>query len=135
MPAGLYHALSVYRRKVFIDRLGWDLPSEDDCEQDQFDRDDTVYLVAQDDVGEVIDPLYLRSTHMASAYHATKEQEFELRYQSLFHEGRGYVFPCDAVGHVDLDSFSDRKRESYFYVRALVGREFSMPGVRANGAD
>ena len=72
---------------------------------------------------------------MASAYRATKEPEFELRYQSLFHEGRGYAFPCDAVGHVDLDSFSDRKRESCFYVRALVGREFSMPGVRANGAD
>jgi len=54
MPAGLCHSLSVYRRKVFIDRLGWALPSEDDCEQDQFDRDDTVYLVAQDNVGEVI---------------------------------------------------------------------------------
>jgi hypothetical protein len=71
---------------------------------------------------------------MASAYRATKEPEFELRYQSLFHEGRGYAFPCDAVGHVDLDSFSDRKRESYFYVRTLVGREFSTPAVRANVA-
>lgn len=54
MPAGLYQALSVYRRKVFIERLGWDLPCAADCEQDQFDRDDTVYLVAQDDTDEVI---------------------------------------------------------------------------------
>jgi acyl homoserine lactone synthase len=49
MPAGQYQALSAYRRKVFVDRLGWNLPCEAGCEQDQFDREDTVYLVARDD--------------------------------------------------------------------------------------
>jgi acyl homoserine lactone synthase len=49
MPAGLYQELSAYRRKVFVDRLGWDLPCAAGGEQDQFDRDDTVYLVARDD--------------------------------------------------------------------------------------
>jgi hypothetical protein len=69
---------------------------------------------------------------MGYAHHAAEEQEFELRYQSLFNEGRGYAFPCDADGHVNLDSLSDRKRESYLYVRALVGRDFSMPALRVN---
>jgi acyl homoserine lactone synthase len=49
MPAGLYQELSAYRRKVFVDRLGWDLRCAAGGEQDQFDRDDTVYLVARDD--------------------------------------------------------------------------------------
>ena len=32
--------------------------------------------------------------------------DYELRFQSLFNEGRGYAFPCDAAGHVDMDSLS-----------------------------
>ena len=28
---------------------------------------------------------------------------YELRFQSLFHEGRGLAFPCDAAGSVDAD--------------------------------
>ena len=27
---------------------------------------------------------------------------YQLRFQSLFDEGRGYAFPCDARGQVDL---------------------------------
>src|SRR5262249_2840995 len=29
---------------------------------------------------------------------------YELRFAALFHRGRGYAFPCDAHGHVDIDS-------------------------------
>jgi acyl homoserine lactone synthase len=55
MSAELYQSVSRYRRKVFVDRLGWDLPSGmADCEQDQFDRAETVYLAAQNPDGEVI---------------------------------------------------------------------------------
>jgi hypothetical protein len=55
---------------------------------------------------------------------------YELRFQSLFHEGRGYAFQCDAEGHVDLDAMSEKTRQSYFYARTLIGRDFSMPAVR-----
>ena len=60
---------------------------------------------------------------------ARKRAEYELRFRSLFHEGRGYAFPCDADGHVDLDTLSDRARLSYFFARAVVGRDVSMPVV------
>lgn len=56
---------------------------------------------------------------------------FQLRYLSLFDSGRGYSFPCDAEGHVDLDRLSERSRDNYLYARALVGREFRVPAVIA----
>jgi hypothetical protein len=55
---------------------------------------------------------------------------FEIRYQSLFNEGRALSFPCDAEGHVSLDSLSERARENYLYARAVVGREFAYPSIR-----
>ena len=54
---------------------------------------------------------------------------FELRFQSLFHQGRALSFPCDAQGHVHLDALSERARENYLYARAVVGREYSVPVV------
>lgn len=55
--------------------------------------------------------------------------QYELRFQSLFSEGRALAFPCDKEGHVDLDSLSERAMENYLYARAVVGREFRMPTV------
>lgn len=55
---------------------------------------------------------------------------YELRFQSLFDEGRAYAFPCDASGHVDLDALSDRARLNYLYARAVIGREVAMPAVQ-----
>lgn len=55
--------------------------------------------------------------------------QFELRFQSLFNSGRGYAFPCDAQGHVDLDGLSDEARNNYLYARAMVGRELGLPAV------
>jgi len=55
---------------------------------------------------------------------------YELRFQSLFHEGRALAFPCDARGHVDLDALSERARGNYLYARAVVGREFATPAVQ-----
>ena len=60
---------------------------------------------------------------------AIQTMSFELRFQSLFHEGRALSFPCDAAGHVDLDALSDRARNNYFYARSVIGREFEMPAV------
>jgi hypothetical protein len=58
---------------------------------------------------------------------------FELRFQSLFDSGRGFAFPCDPKGLVDLDRLSDRARNNYLYARAMVGRELAVPAVRPSG--
>jgi len=55
---------------------------------------------------------------------------FELRFQSLFNEGRALAFPCDASGHVDMDAMSERALSNYLYARTVIGREFAMPAVR-----
>jgi len=55
---------------------------------------------------------------------------YEIRFQSLFHEGRALCFPCDEEGRVAMDSLSDRARDNYFYARAVVGREYAYPCVR-----
>lgn len=55
---------------------------------------------------------------------------YELRFQSLFQEGRAYSFPCDEEGHVNIDSLSRTERLNYFYVRTVIGREFALPAVQ-----
>jgi hypothetical protein len=59
-------------------------------------------------------------------------KQFELRFQSLFDSGRGFAFPCDPKGWVDLDRLSDRARNNYLYARAMVGRELSVPAVQCS---
>jgi hypothetical protein len=54
---------------------------------------------------------------------------FEIRFESLFHEGRALVFPCDACGRVDLDALPARARSNYLYARALMGRDYAAPQV------
>jgi hypothetical protein len=54
---------------------------------------------------------------------------YELSFRSLFSHGRGYAFPCDAEGHVDIDALSFKARQNYFYARTVIGRELSMPAV------
>ena len=51
-----------------------------------------------------------------------------MRFQSLF-SNRGFVFPCDSDGRVAIDELCDRRRDNYFYARAMVGRELSTPVV------
>jgi hypothetical protein len=60
---------------------------------------------------------------------ATDSGRYELRYRSLFLPGRGYVFPCDAHGNVDLDTLSDRARHNYFHAQAVAGSELDLPFV------
>jgi N-acyl-L-homoserine lactone synthetase len=54
LPAGVYSKVAHYRHKVFVEQLGWELRTQDGEELDQFDRPDTVYVVAQDDDGQVL---------------------------------------------------------------------------------
>jgi len=55
---------------------------------------------------------------------------FELRFCSLFDEGRALAFPCDASGQVDLDALSERARCNYLGARTLIGRDYAMPSVQ-----
>jgi hypothetical protein len=52
---------------------------------------------------------------------------YELRFARLFNAGRGYAFPCDSGGQVDIDSLGDLARANYFYARSSVGVEFFAP--------
>ncbi len=63
---------------------------------------------------------------------AQQPPRFELRFQSLFDDGRGYAFSCDEAGHVDIDTLSSKARLNYFYARTVIGREVAMPAVRAS---
>lgn len=53
----------------------------------------------------------------------------ELRFQSLFHEGRALSFPCDAAGVVDLDALSLRARDNFLHALSAVGRDYTLPEV------
>jgi hypothetical protein len=60
--------------------------------------------------------------------------EFEIRFQSLFREGRALAFPCDSRGLVDLDTMGEAARNNYFFARGMIGREYAMPLVRQREA-
>lgn len=49
LPKRLCLDLANYRHKIFVERLGWQLQIKDGAELDQFDRPDTVYVVAKDE--------------------------------------------------------------------------------------
>lgn len=59
---------------------------------------------------------------------------FQLCFRSLFQTGRGYAFPCDPQGHVDMDGLSEHARLNYLFARAMVGRELALPAVEATPA-
>jgi hypothetical protein len=65
-----------------------------------------------------------------AATRASQPGAFELRFQSLFNEGRALAFPCDAEGGVDVAALSARARVNYLRARAAVGRDYSVPQVR-----
>ena len=67
---------------------------------------------------------------MSSNQSAQEPTRYEMRFRSLFQEGRAYAFPCDADGRVDIDSLSDSARNNYFYARTVIGRELAMPAVQ-----
>lgn len=47
LPHGLYADLGIYRHEIFVELLGWELNTPKGIEQDQFDRQDTVYVIAR----------------------------------------------------------------------------------------
>ena len=54
---------------------------------------------------------------------------YELRFRPLMVGGRDFRFPCDALGHVDMDSLSESARLNYLYARAVRDLEVRRPEV------
>lgn len=54
LPRHWVDALACYRHRVFVERLGWQLQTEPGIEFDDFDRPDTVYVIARGDHGHVV---------------------------------------------------------------------------------
>lgn len=54
LSPALYDSLAGYRYRVFVERLGWDLQTTPGYEQDQFDKEDTVHVVARNAEGEIV---------------------------------------------------------------------------------
>jgi N-acyl-L-homoserine lactone synthetase len=50
----LFEGIARYRHKVFVETLGWELPVRGTFELDQFDRADTLYLVACEEGGRFV---------------------------------------------------------------------------------
>lgn len=54
LPTRLFDQLASYRYKVFVEHLGWNLDTPPGYEADQFDRSDTVYVVAKRNLEELM---------------------------------------------------------------------------------
>jgi hypothetical protein len=55
-----------------------------------------------------------------------------LRFMSLYDRGRGVSVPCDKAGLVDMNTLTERLRNTYLGARAMVGREYSCPTVQTD---
>jgi len=60
---------------------------------------------------------------------ASRQPQYELRFSPFANCAKGYAFPCDAAGEVDLDALSETGRDHYFFARTVVGADFCMPTV------
>lgn len=63
LPAGMFFAMARFRHEVFVNQLGWPLHSHAGMELDQFDRRDTVYVLACDAKRRIIGTSRLLPTH------------------------------------------------------------------------
>ena len=66
---------------------------------------------------------------MSTTTCARSDNQFEVRFESLFIPGRALTFPCDDHGHVNLDALPPRAKTNYFFARAMVGKDFSPPAL------
>ena len=66
---------------------------------------------------------------------SNQAERYELRFESLFDDGRAIAFECDAGGHVDLDALTERASINYLYARTVIGRDFAMPRVEPRSTD
>ena len=63
------------------------------------------------------------------------QPQHELRFLSLFDPNRGYGFPCDGTGAVDLRALSAPACSNYLRAKASIGREFAPPFITSRDID
>ncbi|SDZ70543.1 N-acyl-L-homoserine lactone synthetase [Variovorax sp. YR266] len=61
--AGVLFDMARYRHQVFVEKLGWKLQTRGRFELDEFDRKDTIYLIARNPEGEIVGTSRLLPTH------------------------------------------------------------------------
>jgi hypothetical protein len=54
---------------------------------------------------------------------------FQVRFLSLFVQGRALAFPCDALGRVDTAALTARAKVNYLLAQELVGKDYSLPYI------
>lgn len=59
-----------------------------------------------------------------------RDSTYQLHFESLRDASRALSFPCDAEGHVPIDTLSERARRDYLYARAVIGGEFARPVIK-----
>jgi acyl homoserine lactone synthase len=104
-------ALASYRHSVFIEELGWQLPCTNGLERDDFDRDDTVHVVAQDEEGRICGCARLLPT--------TKTYLLGAVFPELMN---GLPIPCSASVW-ELSRFSTRPAQNGETATRAVQRE------------
>ncbi len=52
---------------------------------------------------------------------------YYLKFQDLWNCGHALSFPCNDKGEVNLDEFSKRMKENYYFVRTMIGKQYSCP--------
>jgi len=65
----------------------------------------------------------MSTAHMCAARHV------EVRFEACAGPGSTFAFPCDELGHVDLDALPVRDRNDYLFARAMVGKNFFPPAL------
>ena len=69
---------------------------------------------------------------MTHAFQATSGRaDHRLHFPPLGAARPACDFPCDAMGHVDMDALGELGLTRYLYARAVIGREYALPVVRA----
>lgn len=53
LSSELIAGLGLFRYRIFVEKMGWPLKCEVGVESDEFDRDDTYYVIARDKAGHV----------------------------------------------------------------------------------
>lgn len=104
MPEDLDAALAHYRHRIFVEQLGWSLPCADErFERDQYDRDDTVYVVAHDESGAICGCARLLPT--------TRSYLLQDLFPFLFADG---MKPPQAIGVWELSRFAASTADGAF---------------------
>lgn len=92
------------RSSVFVDRMKWDLVCEDGQEKDQFDTEDTIYLVVlDDDTGKILSSIRLNPTskpHLMSEIFSNLCEGEVPRGPTIF-EGSRYCYNPELISRAD----------------------------------